>query len=381
MTAARRHFIVAAGGTGGHMVPAHVLAEELHARGHAVSLITDARGLRIPGLFDGCDRHVIPAAPLGGNPVAWLRNMLTIWRGRSVAKALYARVSPAAVIGFGGYPTYPAMLAAFAARIPTIIHEQNAVLGRVNRMLAGRVDAIATAYAEVARLKPAYADKAQLVGNPVRPEIVAFRDAGFPAFPPDGIFRLLVIGGSQGASVLSDVVPAALEMLPAALRYRCQVVQQCRPEDLDAVRARYAKNGIPAELATYMTDMDHQLARAHLVIARSGASTVAELTAIGRPAILVPLPSATDDHQTANTTEMVAAGGARAIAQKYFTPAELAKQIQKIALEPGALANAARRAASVGRPDAGFRLADLAERLAGVPVTGASEHQHSGATA
>ncbi len=381
MSGPRRHFIVAAGGTGGHMVPAHVLAEELRARGHGVSLITDSRGLKIPGLFEGVDRHVIPAAPLGGNPVAWLKNLVTIWRGRSASKKLYEAVSPAAVIGFGGYPTYPAMLAAFATKVPTIIHEQNAVLGRVNRLLAGRVDAIATAYGEVARLKPAHRDKVELVGNPVRTEIVAFRDAGFPAFPPDGIFRLLVIGGSQGASVLSDVVPAALEMLPAALRYRCQVVQQCRAEDLDRVRARYAKNAIPAELATYMTDMDHQLARAHLVIARSGASTVAELTAIGRPAILVPLPSATDDHQTANAAEMATAGGARAIAQKNFTPAELAKQIQKIALEPGALVNAARRAASVGRPDAGIRLADLAERLAGVPVASAREQQHSGASA
>lgn len=359
-----RQFVVAAGGTGGHMVPAHVLAETLRARGHGVALITDARGLGIPAIFDGVDRHVIAAAAPGGNPLQWLRSARIIARGRREAAALYAQLRPAAVIGFGGYPTLPALLAGAARRIPTVIHEQNAVLGRVNRLLARRVDSIATCYAEVARLAPRDAAKAVLTGNPVRAEIVALRAQPYPAFPAEGIFRLLVIGGSQGAQILSDVVPAAIEMLPPGLRYRCQVVQQCRSEDIDRVRARYADNGVPAECATYIEDMAGVLARAHLVIARAGASTMAELTVAGRPAVLVPLPSATDDHQNANARAFAASGGARLIAQGAFTPAELAKQIQRIAMEPGALANAAARAHALGIGDAGERLADLVERVA-----------------
>ena len=357
-----RHYVLAAGGTGGHMIPAHALAEELLLRGHRVALITDDRGARIPGLFDNAQVHVLPAGRFAGGPVGWVKAARSIMTGRAMALRLYETFLPSAVIGFGGYPAFPALLAARRDRIPTLLHEQNAVLGRVNRLMATRVDAIATAYDKVQRLPAKAASKVHLVGNPVRDEVLALRDQPFPPLTEDGIFRLLVTGGSQGASILSEVVPEGLGLLPEHFRRRLQVTQQCRPEDIEQVRARYAALGIPADLATYIPDLPERLAWSHLVIGRAGASTIAELTAAGRPAILVPLPSATDDHQTYNAKEMAKAGGARAIAQSKFTAIELAKQMQKLGLEPAALTKAAARARAVGRPNAAKDLADLVER-------------------
>ena len=357
-----RHFVLAAGGTGGHMIPAHALAEELMRRGHRVALVTDERGARIPGLFAGVQVHTLPAGRLGGGPAGWFKAVRNILTGRAMASRLYETFRPSAVIGFGGYPALPALLAASRDRIPTLIHEQNAVLGRVNRLMAGKVDAIATAYPQVDRLDSRHAAKTHLVGNPVRDEVLALRGQPYPALGGDGVFRVLVTGGSQGATVLSRVVPDGLGMLPEHFRRRLQVTKQCRAEDLEEVRARYAALAIPADLATYIEDMPDKLAWTHLVIARAGASTIAELTAAGRPAILVPLPSATDDHQSANAREMAKAGGARMIPQGRFTPVELAKQMQKLGLDPEALANAAARAKAVGRPNAASDLADLLER-------------------
>ena len=363
----QKHFVLAAGGTGGHMVPAASLAAELGRRGHHVSLISDDRGVRFPGLFangpGGVQTHVLPAGRLAGGPIGWAKAAKAMIEGRAQAIELYRHQKPAAVIGFGGYPALPALLAAFKAGIPTAVHEQNAVLGRVNRLVAGKVDAIATSYANVARLKDKYRGKAHLVGNPVRDAVLALRSQPYPLLEEDGIFRVLVTGGSQGASVLSQVVPDGLSLLPVAFRRRLQVTHQARIEDIDAARAKYAELSIAAELATYLPDMPEQLAWAHLVIARAGASTLAELTCAGRPAILVPLPSATDDHQTANAREMTEAGGARTIAQPAFTPVELAKQMQRLGLDPAALQNAAGRARSCGRPDAARDLADLVESL------------------
>ncbi len=357
-----RHYVLAAGGTGGHMVPAHALAEELMRRGHRVALVTDDRGARIPGLFEGVQVHVLPAGRLSGGPVGWLRAVRNIFTGRAMALRLYDTFRPSAAIGFGGYPALPALLAARADKVATLVHEQNAVLGRVNRLMANKVDAIATAYDRVQRLPAKAKDKVHLVGNPVRDEVLAIRDLPFPPLAGDGIFRLLVTGGSQGASILSEVVPEGLALLPEHFRRRLQVTQQCRSEDIDQVRARYAELAIPADLATYLPDMPERLSWSHLVIARAGASTIAELTAAGRPAILIPLPSATDDHQTFNAREMAKAGGARTIPQAQFNAVELAKQMQKLALEPKALANAAARARRVGRPNAASDLADLVER-------------------
>ncbi|WP_118858374.1 undecaprenyldiphospho-muramoylpentapeptide beta-N-acetylglucosaminyltransferase [Sphingomonas mesophila] len=356
--------ILAAGGTGGHMIPAHALAAELKRRGHGVALITDERGAKIPGLFDGVPIHILPAGRLGGGPLGMIRAAFAIASGRGQAKRLYRAFPPDVVVGFGGYPALPALLAASARDIPTILHEQNAVLGRVNRFLAGEAAAIATAYADVERLKPRHRDKTVLVGNPVREAVARLGEAPLPPFDELAPLKILVTGGSQGASVLGKVVPAGLGALEPALRRRLQIVQQCRPDDIEAVRARYAELGIPAELSTYIADMPAKLADCHLVIARAGASTIAELTAAGRPAILIPLPSATDDHQTVNAREMARAGGARMIAQSEFTPDTLAAQIAALAGDPEALANAASRALSIGRPHATSDLADLVERIA-----------------
>lgn len=358
-----RHFVLAAGGTGGHMVPAAALAEELMRRGHRVALVSDERGVRFPGLFDGVQTHVLPAGRLAGGPLGWTRAAREMWRGRAMARELYRTFKPAAVIGFGGYPAFPALAAAFAEKIPTAVHEQNAVLGRVNRLVAGRVDAIATSYAQTERLKQKYAGKAHHVGNPVRDAVLALRARPYPLLEEDGIFRVLVTGGSQGANILSKVVPEGLAMLPIAFRRRLQVTHQARIEDIDAARAKYAELEIAADLATYLPDLPEQLGWAHLVIARAGASTISELTAAGRPAILVPLPGATDDHQTANAREITAAGGARTIPQTAFTPSELAKQMQKLGLDPAALENAAGRARACGKPEAARDLADLVESL------------------
>ncbi len=364
-----RHYVLAAGGTGGHMIPAFALGAELLRRGHHVALVTDERGTKIPGCPDKIVTHILPAGRMTGGPLGWLRAARSIGRGREMAKQLYSSFEPSAVVGFGGYPAFPALLGAFAKKVPTIIHEQNAVLGRVNRLTASKVNAIVTAYPDVQRLKAKDNAKVHLLGNPVREEVLALRDEEFPRLDEDGIFRVLVTGGSQGASILSDVVPDGLACLPLNLRRRLQVTQQCRAEDIDAVRKTYSEHQIPAELATYLPDLPERLGWSHLVISRAGASTIAELTCAGRPAILIPLPSAMDNHQAFNVTEMVQAGGARAIAQDQFTPKELAKQIQKIAMQPGALENAAKAARKCGRPEAVSDLADLVESFGASPIT------------
>ncbi len=363
-----RHFVLAAGGTGGHLIPAFALAVELDRRGHHVALITDERGAKLPGKPAALVTHILPAGRLTKNPLGWIKGIGAIFEGRRMALRLFDSFAPSAVIGFGGYPAFPALMAATSARIPTIIHEQNAVLGRVNRFLARRVNAIATSYNQVDRLPEKHGEKVHLVGNPVRADVLALRDKPFPAFTPDGLLRVLVTGGSQGARVLSEVVPDGLAMLQTALRTRLQITQQCRAEDIEAVRARYAGHDIPAELGTYFEDMADRLADSHLFIGRAGASTIAELTAVGRPAILIPLPIATDDHQAANTREMVAIGGARMIRQDKFTAAELAKQIQAMAQRPETLATAAHAAWNCGYPNAVGDLADLVESFGGSPL-------------
>ena len=359
------NFVLAAGGTGGHMVPAHSLAAELKARGHGVMLITDARGARFPGLFKDIPVHILPAGRIGGGPIGWLKALVAIVRGRSEAKALYAKHRPDAVVGFGGYPAFPALLAASALHIPAVLHEQNAVLGRVNRLLAGGAAAIATAFRQIERLKSRHRGKTVLVGNPVRSDIARLGELPFPPFDEFAPLKILVTGGSQGASVLGRVVPQGLGLLEPSLRRRLQIVQQARPDDIERVRGQYAELGIPAELTTYIEDMPVKLGEAHLVIGRAGASTIAELSAAGRPAILVPYAAATDDHQAANAREMVEAGGARSIREDQFTPERLARQVEAMAADPQALNNAAARALTVGRPNAASDLADLAERVGG----------------
>jgi UDP-N-acetylglucosamine--N-acetylmuramyl-(pentapeptide) pyrophosphoryl-undecaprenol N-acetylglucosamine transferase len=353
-----RPFILAAGGTGGHMVPAHVLALELKARGHAVHLVTDARGLRFPGLFEGVPRTVVDSGSPGRSGWKALPAIaLSIWRGRNAARALFRELKPRAVIGFGGYPALPSLLAALSMKLPSLIHEQNAVLGRVNRFLAPRVARIAISYERVRRMEPAWAAKTVLTGNPVRAEIIAARAVPFDADAPR--LHLLVTGGSQGAAILNSVVPAAVALLSESLRARLSVVHQGRDEDASRVAETYRAAGVAAEVRAYFTDLPAQIANAQVVVARAGASTVAELAVAGRPAILVPLPIATDDHQTDNAQAMAAAGGAIVVPQPQFTAERVAQALTAWLADPKALAAAAAGARSAGHPDAAARLADL----------------------
>jgi len=399
-----RHYVLAAGGTGGHIIPAYALGTELLRRGHHVALITDERGARIPGCPEKMVTHILPAGRITKNPKSWVGGARAIWRGRKMARQLYSSFAPSAVVGFGGYPAFPALLGAFANKIPTLVHEQNAVLGRVNRMTARKVSGIITAYPDVRRLNAAHEGKTHLLGNPVREEVLAIRDQSFPPLDDDGIFRVLITGGSQGANILSQIVPDSLARLPLNLRRRLQVTQQCREENIETVRTKYSEHEIPAELATYLPDLPERLGWAHLVIGRAGASTIAELTAAGRPAILIPLPGATDNHQTHNVNEMVDAGGAAVIKQAAITVADigndsddksnnlrmeqstaldkmrdhLVKQIQKIALEPGALENAAKAAWKCGRPNAVLDIADLVESFGGAGNMKAAKAKREG---
>lgn len=355
--------LIAAGGTGGHMIPAHALSDELIRRGHKVTLLTDARGLRFPGLFALVDKHVLESATASGlNPIAWVKALVSIWKGRAQGRQIAKSAQASAVVGFGGYPSLPGLLAGASLGLPSLIHEQNAVLGRVNRRLQGRVSTVALSYASTARLDAAGEAKAVHTGNPVREAILAARDSGFRAPAHGEPFRLLVVGGSQGARILSQLVPAAVAALPEAERRRLKLVQQCRPEDLSAVDTTYKAAGVDAQCVTYMEDFPRQLAEAHLVVSRAGASTMAELMAMGRPAILIPFAAATDDHQTANAAGFVAAGAGFLLTEAGATAAKLTGLLMGFMDSPEALEQAANAARSLGVPDAAARLADLVEK-------------------
>lgn len=361
---------LAAGGTGGHVFPAEALAQTLLERGHRLALVTDRRGHAYGGTLGQLETFRIAAGGLAGRGLLpRIRAVAELGLGVVQARSLLSRLKPDAVIGFGGYASVPTMLAASWLGIPTAIHEQNAVLGRANRLLASRVQRIATCYAQVQNLDPTWNRKVVHTGMPVRAAVVAMRETRYPELEGDSPIRLLVLGGSQGARILSEVVPAALERLPQALRHRLEVAQQCRPEDMDAVRTLYDDNAINADLATFFADVPERLAAAHLVIARSGASTVGELTVLGRPAILVPYPHAIDDHQTANARAVDEAGGAWLMPQPAFTPEALASRLQSLLTQPGTLARAAGCARAAGRPDAATQLADLAVGLLSKELT------------
>jgi UDP-N-acetylglucosamine--N-acetylmuramyl-(pentapeptide) pyrophosphoryl-undecaprenol N-acetylglucosamine transferase len=352
--------LLAAGGTGGHLFPAEALAEALIGRGVAVELATDERAERYGGQFPAREIYIVPSATLRGRGlVAFVRTGAVLGFGLLRAFALLGRIKPAAVVGFGGYPTLPPVLTATLRRIPTIIHEQNAVMGRANKLLAPRVSKIALSFAGVLDQTPALAAKAIRTGNPVRPAVGAAAAMPYPALQADGLFRLLIFGGSQGARVMSEIVPAAIERLDPALRMRLLLAQQARSEDLRPVRETYMRLNISAEVAPFFPDLPARIAAAHLVVARSGASTVAELAAIGRPAILVPLPHALDQDQHANAGMLERAGGALRLRQDDFTPERLASEIARLAAEPQRLADMATAARSAGAIDAAERLADL----------------------
>jgi UDP-N-acetylglucosamine--N-acetylmuramyl-(pentapeptide) pyrophosphoryl-undecaprenol N-acetylglucosamine transferase len=357
--------ILAAGGTGGHLFPAEALAVALKARGVTVDLATDERAERYGKDFPARQTHIIPSATYrGGDPLSLVRTFGTLGLGFAKAWLLMGRVRPVAVVGFGGYPTLPPLMSAARRKIPTIIHDANAVMGRANKMLATRATAIATSFDGV--VDGALAAKATRTGNPVRPAVIAAASIPYPSYDTTQPLRLTVTGGSQGARVMSDVVPAAIETLDAALRARLHVVQQARPEDRARVADIYARLGVQAEVQPFFADLPRRIAESHLVVSRSGASTVAELGAIGRPAILCPLPHALDQDQLANANVLSRAGGAFVMTQDQFTPDKLGAEIAMLAGKPEQLAAMAAGARSAGALDAAERLADLVLRVANV---------------
>lgn len=357
--------MLAAGGTGGHLFPAFALAEELKRRGVVVDLMTDMRGDRYGSGFPAREIYQVPSATLASrSPADIAKTALALARGTKAAFAILGRVRPSAVVGFGGYPTYPPLVAARLRGIPTAIHEQNAVLGRANKLLAGRVTAIATSFERTKFLEGKLAEKAVLTGNPVRQAVMDA--AARPYEPPaaDGVIRLLIFGGSQGARFFSDAVPLALFALPDDIRRRLRVVQQAREEDIERVNEAYTEANISAEIAPFFADLPARMAAAHLVIGRAGASTVAELTVMGRPSILVPLPHALDNDQLNNARRLAESGGAWCFEQRNLSPERLVDELEKLLIAPDALAAAAKAAKTAGRPDAVRNLADFTLALA-----------------
>jgi len=364
MSTDRGLILLSAGGTGGHLFPAQALAEALIARGFHVDLVTDERGDRYGGSFPAQEMHIIPAATVrGGNPLTYAKTAVVLGIGVIRAWRLLGRLKPKVVVGFGGYPTLTPLLAASLRRLHTVIHDQNAVMGRANRMLADRVEVVATSFPKVHMLGEKNAHKAVRTGAPVRAAVV---EAAAPYQPPEpgGEFRLLVFGGSQGARIFSDVVPGAIARLDDAHKARLKLVQQCRDEDMERVRMGYEAIGIEAELAPFFPDLPQRIANAHLVVSRSGASTVAELAVIGRPGILVPLPHAIDNDQLLNATALSQAKGGWLMPQPSFTPHRFAEDLTARMDNPGQLAAAADAAKAVGNPRAAETLADVVEALA-----------------
>jgi len=359
--------LLAAGGTGGHLFPAEALGVELMKRGLRVRLATDSRALRYSGLFSRDMIDVVPSETVRSRaPWSLAYTGVTLAAGMVVALRLLHKLRPAAVVGFGGYPTLPPLLAARILGIPGVIHEANAVLGRANRFLSGRVSAIATSLPGVLDRDPALAGKTATVGTPMRPAILAAAAVKYAAPDASGPFRLLVIGGSQGARVMADIVPGAVERLEPTLWNRLILTQQVREEDMARVRAVYDSLKVKAKLAPFFADLPAKLASHHLVVSRSGAGTVAELGAVGRPSILVPLPGSIDQDQFANAGVLSRAGGALRILQAEFTSDRLASEISALAAEPARLKAMADAARSVGRLDAAQRMADLVIKTAGL---------------
>jgi UDP-N-acetylglucosamine--N-acetylmuramyl-(pentapeptide) pyrophosphoryl-undecaprenol N-acetylglucosamine transferase len=358
-----RPIVIAAGGTGGHLFPAEALAAELLARGERIALMTDARSAAFESpAFSNAERFVLRGSGIAGRGVKGAaQGALALAAGTLEARRILLRLDASAVVGFGGYPSVPPLIAARtlprATRPVTALHEQNAVLGRANRLLAPGADLLALSVADTTKV-PSSAH-AEVVGNPVRPALAALAEEGYTAPTEEGAIRLLVLGGSLGARIFADVVPAAVALLPEALRQRLVVTQQTRAEDLPRVETAYREAGVPADLSPFFGNIATRLAMAHLVVARAGASTVAELACAGRPSVLVPLPHAIDDHQTANGRSLDSAGAAWLMRQPDFTPDALARHLAAMFSNPPVLARAAAAASRLARPDAARRLADL----------------------
>ena len=354
--------LLSAGGTGGHLFPAEALALELKARGHSVHLVTDVRAEKFAGHFPAEKIHVVPSATIGSkNPLSIAKALWKLWSGYRTAGTLVRSIRPAAVVGFGGYPTVPPLMAAVGADVPSIIHEQNGVMGRANRLLAGRVDRIAGGFLKASG---SHAAKIVEVGNPARQSVLDVADTPYETPTPDGELRVLIFGGSQGARYFSDSVPELIALLPETLRSRLTLVQQARPEDEERLKARYAEMGVTAEVNSFFSDLPARMANSHLVLSRSGASTVNELSIIGRPSILVPLPHALDDDQGHNAKILVEANGALMRRQPDITTQSLAADLETLLSDPARLEAMAHGAKSAGRTNATQLLADLVEAIA-----------------
>lgn len=367
----RRAVLLAAGGTGGHLFPAQALAVALQDRGVAVELVTDDRALKYGAEFPARAIHSVRSAtPTGGSLLSKAAAVLSLARGAVQARALISGLDPLAVVGFGGYPTVPPLVAARWLKVPSVLHEQNAVMGRANRFLSGMVDAVATGFPTLKGAGRTSQSKLHYTGNPVRPAVL--EAARIPFATQGQGLRLLVTGGSQGARVMSDVVPAAIALLSPEQRGRLILVQQARGEDETRVRAAYEKLGFVAEVAPFFGDLPQRIALAHLVIARAGASTVSELAVIGRPSLLVPFPHALDQDQAANAALLAQTGAATVIPQTSFTPEALAQHIVQALDQPGLLEQRAAAAAAAGVHDAAERLADLVIRVARIDAPLAS---------
>jgi UDP-N-acetylglucosamine--N-acetylmuramyl-(pentapeptide) pyrophosphoryl-undecaprenol N-acetylglucosamine transferase len=355
---------LATGGTGGHVFPAQALAEELGGRGYRLMLVTDRRGDIYGGPLGALETHTIRAAGISGQGLgARLGAAVQLTLGYFQARTLLKELRPAAVIGFGGYPSVPTMMAASHLKLRTAIHEQNAILGRANRLLAPRVDRIALSFEKTAELRDQDMKRSQWTGNPVRPEIAAISGQPYPAIEEGKPIRLLITGGSQGAQVLGETVPAAIASLPETMRKRLRIAQQVRAEQLEAVTSAYRDAGVVADVRAFFDDMPKRLGDAHLLIGRAGASTTAELTCVGRPAILIPYPYAIDDHQTANAARLCDDAGAWMIPQKDFTADALADRLLQLIAKPQVLETAASAARRIGMPEATRNLADMVAGL------------------
>ena len=368
---------VTSGGTGGHMFPAVALSKALVRRGAKVLFFTDARAARYTDGVDGVQTIILPAGGIAGKGIKGrLMGAARLGLGTLKARSMIKKAKPAVVIGFGGYASIPATMSAKWLGIPFAIHEQNAVLGRANRLVAGAAKRIATSFPTVTLIDPNDQNKVIWTGNPVRAEVAALANSTYDVPTEDGPIKLLITGGSQGARVLSEILPTALVNLPEGIRPRLVVTQQARDEDIHAVRKTYDGSGIDVTLASFIDDIPERLRDCHLVIARSGASTVAELTAAGRPGLLVPLPHAIDDHQRFNAQQVEDAGGAWLMPQDRFSSETVTDRLAKLLRNPAALTRAAKAAKTAGRANAAERLADMVLDMLGLNPAGTPDAEN-----
>lgn len=368
---------VTSGGTGGHMFPAVALSKALVRRGAKVLFFTDARAARYTDGVDGVQTIILPAGGIAGKGIKGrLMGAARLGLGTLKARSMIKKAKPAVVIGFGGYASIPATMSAKWLGIPFAIHEQNAVLGRANRLVAGAAKRIATSFPTVTLIDSNDQNKVIWTGNPVRAEVAALANSTYDVPTEDGPIKLLITGGSQGARVLSEILPTALVNLPEGIRTRLAVTQQARDEDINAVRKTYDGSGIDVTLASFIDDIPERLRDCHLVIARSGASTVAELTAAGRPGLLVPLPHAIDDHQRFNAQQVEDAGGAWLMPQDRFSSETVTDRLAKLLRNPAALTRAAKAAKTAGRANAAERLADMVLDMLGLNPAGTPDAEN-----